>query len=88
MPSLEEPALHPPRVFIAPIPRAYPGPGKHAIFRHKRSDIKRGGDDPPSVGEEPLPVDQHARIRDVRIGLEGAVYVLSGEGKLFKLMPK
>ena len=37
---------------------------------------------------ESLLVDQHARIRDVRIGPEGAVYVLSDEGKLFKLMPK
>ena len=40
------------------------------------------------VGEEPLLVDQHARIRDVRIGPEGAVYVLSDDGKLFKLTPK
>ncbi|MES2294847.1 MAG: hypothetical protein V4527_16230 [Pseudomonadota bacterium] len=40
------------------------------------------------MGEEPLPVDQHARIRDGRIGLEGAVYVLSNEVKLFKLKPK
>lgn len=40
------------------------------------------------VGEEPLLVDQHERIRDVRIGPEGAVYVLSDGGKLFKLTPK
>ena len=40
------------------------------------------------VGEEPLLVDQHSRIRDVRIGPEGAVYVLSDEGKLFRLTPK
>lgn len=40
------------------------------------------------VAEEPLLVDQHARIRDVRIGPEGAVYVLTDNGKLLKLMPK
>ncbi len=28
------------------------------------------------AGEEPLLVDQHSRIRDVRMGPEGAVYVL------------
>jgi glucose/arabinose dehydrogenase len=33
-------------------------------------------------------VDPHARIRDVRIGPEGAVYALSDDGKLFKLTPK
>jgi aldose sugar dehydrogenase len=40
------------------------------------------------VGEEPLLVDQHARIRDVRIGPEGAVYVLTDQNTLFKLTPK
>lgn len=42
------------------------------------------------VSEEPLLVDLHARIRDVRIGPEGAVYVLTdGQGgKLLKLTPK
>jgi len=40
------------------------------------------------VSEEPLLVDQHLRIRDVRIGPEGAVYVLSDDGKLMKLTPK
>lgn len=40
------------------------------------------------VSEEPLLVDQHARIRDVRMGPEGAVYVLTDAGKLFKLTPK
>jgi glucose/arabinose dehydrogenase len=35
-----------------------------------------------------LLVDQHTRIRDVRIGPEGAAYVLSGDGRLFKLTPK
>jgi glucose/arabinose dehydrogenase len=40
------------------------------------------------VAEEPLLVDLHSRIRDVRIGTEGAVYVLSDDGKLLKLTPK
>ena len=40
------------------------------------------------AGEEPLLVDQHSRIRDVRMGPEGAVYELSDEGKLFRLMPR
>ena len=40
------------------------------------------------VGEEPLLVDQHSRIRDVRVGPEGAVYVLTDEGKLFRLTPR
>jgi glucose/arabinose dehydrogenase len=40
------------------------------------------------VAEEPLLVDQHQRIRDVRIGPEGAVYVISDEGKLMKITPK
>jgi glucose/arabinose dehydrogenase len=39
------------------------------------------------AGEEPLLIDQHSRIRDVRVGPEGAVYVLSDEGKLFRLTP-
>ena len=43
------------------------------------------------VDEEPLLVDMHSRIRDVRIGPEGAVYVLTDDannGKLLKLTPK
>jgi glucose/arabinose dehydrogenase len=40
------------------------------------------------IAEEPLLVDQHARIRDVRMGPEGAVYVLTDNGKLLKLTPK
>jgi len=43
------------------------------------------------VNEEPLLVDMHARIRDVRMGPEGAVYVLTDSadnGKLLKLTPK
>jgi hypothetical protein len=40
------------------------------------------------VAEEPLLADQHSRIRDVRIGPEGAVYVITDEGKLLKLTPK
>jgi glucose/arabinose dehydrogenase len=43
------------------------------------------------VDEEPLLVELHSRIRDVRIGPEGAVYVLTDSadnGKLLKLTPK
>jgi glucose/arabinose dehydrogenase len=40
------------------------------------------------VAEEPLLVDMHSRIRDVRIGPEGAVYALTDDGKLVKLTPK
>lgn len=40
------------------------------------------------VSEEPLLLDQHARIRDVRMGPDGALYVLSDEGRLYKLTPK
>jgi glucose/arabinose dehydrogenase len=43
------------------------------------------------VAEEPLLVDLHSRIRDVRIGPEGAVYVLTdgpNNAKLLKLTPK
>ena len=52
------------------------------------------------VAEEPLLVEMHARIRDVRVGPDGAVYVLTDSGtagiqprtpltsKLVKLTPK
>ena len=52
------------------------------------------------VAEEPLLTDLHARIRDVRVGLDGAVYVLTDSGtgtvspntpptsKLLKLTPE
>jgi glucose/arabinose dehydrogenase len=41
------------------------------------------------VSEEPLLVDQHSRIRDVRVGPDGAVYVLTDtDGKLLMLRPK
>jgi glucose/arabinose dehydrogenase len=40
------------------------------------------------VSEEPLLVDQKARIRDVRMGPDGAVYVLTDSGALLKLTPK
>ena len=52
------------------------------------------------VAEEPLLTDLHARIRDVRVGPDGAVYVLTDSGtagisprtpltsKLLKLTPK
>jgi glucose/arabinose dehydrogenase len=40
------------------------------------------------TGEEPLLMDQRTRIRDVRVGPEGAVYVLTDGGSLLKLTPK
>ncbi len=43
------------------------------------------------VNEEPLLLDQKARIRDVRVGPDGAVYVLTdaaNNAKLLKLTPK
>ncbi len=40
------------------------------------------------VDEEPLLVDLHARIRDVRVGPEGAVYLLTDDTRLLKLTPK
>lgn len=40
------------------------------------------------VNEEPLLFDLQSRVRDVRVGPEGAVYVLTDEGKLLKLTPK
>lgn len=39
------------------------------------------------IAEEPLLVKEHNRVRDVRIGPEGAVYVLTDNGKLMKLTP-
>ena len=40
------------------------------------------------VNEEALLVDQHSRIRDVRVTPAGVVYVLTDSGKLLKLTPK
>jgi aldose sugar dehydrogenase len=40
------------------------------------------------IAEERLLVDIHSRIRDVRMGPEGAVYVLTDNGKLYRLTPK
>jgi glucose/arabinose dehydrogenase len=40
------------------------------------------------VSEEPLLVNLNSRVRDVRIGPEGAVYVLTDDGKLLKLTPR
>jgi glucose/arabinose dehydrogenase len=37
------------------------------------------------VDEEPLLVDMHQRVRDVRVGPDGAVYVLTDEGRLVRL---
>jgi glucose/arabinose dehydrogenase len=38
--------------------------------------------------EEPLLTELHARIRDVRVGPDGAVYVLTDDTRLLKLTPK
>jgi len=48
-----------------------------------RLEIKDG----KVVAEEALLVDQNQRIRDVRIGPDGAVYVITDDGKLFKITP-
>lgn len=40
------------------------------------------------INEEPLLFDLQSRVRDVRVGPDGAVYVLTDEGKLLKLTPK
>jgi glucose/arabinose dehydrogenase len=41
------------------------------------------------VSEEPLLLDQQSRIRDIRVGPDGAVYVLTDtDGKLLVLKPK
>ncbi len=42
------------------------------------------------VDEEPLLVDLHARIRDVRVGPDGYVYLLTDEeaAELWRLVPK
>jgi glucose/arabinose dehydrogenase len=40
------------------------------------------------IAEEPLLMDQRTRIRDVRMGPEGAVYVLTDGGSFLKLTPK
>ena len=40
------------------------------------------------VAEEPLLMDRRTRIRDVRMGPDGDVYVLSDGGSLMKLSPK
>ncbi len=39
------------------------------------------------VAEEPLLTELKLRIRDVKVGPDGAVYVLAERGKLFKLTP-
>jgi aldose sugar dehydrogenase len=40
------------------------------------------------VSEEPLLNELHTRIRDVRVGPEGAVYVLTDATTLLKITPK
>jgi aldose sugar dehydrogenase len=48
-----------------------------------RLEIKNG----KVVAEEPLLSDLHTRIRDVRVGPDGAVYVLTEQKALLKLTP-
>ena len=40
------------------------------------------------VAEEPLLTELHSRVRDVRVGPDGAVYVLTESNRLLKLTPK
>jgi aldose sugar dehydrogenase len=40
------------------------------------------------VGEERLLSDRNQRIRDVRQGPDGAIYVLTGDGSLLRLVPR
>jgi glucose/arabinose dehydrogenase len=40
------------------------------------------------VDEEPMLLDLKSRVRDVRVGPEGALYVLTDDGKFLKLTPK
>jgi glucose/arabinose dehydrogenase len=39
------------------------------------------------VEEEPLLTELHSRIRDVRVGPEGAIYVLTDTNALVKVTP-
>jgi aldose sugar dehydrogenase len=40
------------------------------------------------VGEERLLSDRNQRIRDVRQGPDGAIYVLTGDGSLLRIVPR
>ena len=40
------------------------------------------------MAEEPLLTELHSRSRDVRVGPDGAVYVLTESDRLLKLTPK
>ncbi|MBX7200419.1 MAG: PQQ-dependent sugar dehydrogenase [Rhodospirillaceae bacterium] len=40
------------------------------------------------VNEEPMLFDLESRVRDVKVGPDGAVYVVTDDGKLLKLTPK
>lgn len=40
------------------------------------------------IGEERLLTDRNQRIRDVRQGPDGAIYLLTGDGALLRLVPK
>lgn len=40
------------------------------------------------IGEEPLLMDQRTRVRDVRMGPDGAVYILTDANSFMKLTPK
>ena len=48
-----------------------------------RLELKNG----KVVAEEPLLTDMKTRIRDVRVGPDGAVYVLTEQKALLKLTP-
>ena len=48
-----------------------------------RLEVKNG----KIVAEEPLLTDRKERIRDVRVGPDGAVYVLTEQKALLKLTP-
>ena len=40
------------------------------------------------VGEERLLSDRNQRIRDVRQGPDGDIYLLTGDGALLRIVPK
>ncbi len=49
--------------------------------------VRLGLKDDRVVDEEPLLVDLHARIRDVRVGPDGAVYIATDDTRILKLTP-
>jgi glucose/arabinose dehydrogenase len=40
------------------------------------------------VGEEKLLTERNQRIRDVRQGPDGAIYLLTGDGAMLRIVPK